>query len=300
MSPKPTPGWAILWIASLVTSSLGWQTAAQKPSTGSSTSSVTSKSSNADQLASSFGCPRACFCNAPSRIVYCSRRGLGSIPDGISTDSLQLNLNGNAFDSPLIVRRNLTRYVHLEHLYLSECGLEAIQVGAFADLVDLRWLDLSNNRLRSIEPNTFDGLRLQHLFVNGNRNVRIGPDSFAGLETVGLYLQDCALPALDPSTLDRLKATLRYLWLNGNELERIDVRLEVLFSGLSHLRLGSNPLRCDCAAGWLKRLFDRSPDVFKGAVPPTCLTPRSLKGRHFSELADNELRCQVQITICCC
>jgi hypothetical protein len=240
------------------------------------------------------GCPRACFCNTPSRIVYCSRRGLSSIPDGISADSLQLNLNGNAFESTLIVRRNLSRYIRLEHLYLSECGLESIEVGAFTDLVELQWLDLSNNRLRAIDANAFFGLHLQHLFLNGNRNIRIGPDSFAGLETVGLYLHDCSLSNVDPATLNRLNSTLKYLWLNGNELERVDAQLTSVFSGLMHLRLGSNPLRCDCAAGWLKRFYDRSPEVFKGAVPPTCLTPRSLKARHFNELTEGELRCQVR------
>ena len=60
-----------------------------------------------------------------------------------------------------------------DSLYLSECRLEALEVGAFADLVALRWLDLSNNRLRAIHPDTFHGLHLQHLFLNGNRHVQV-------------------------------------------------------------------------------------------------------------------------------
>jgi Leucine-rich repeat (LRR) protein len=289
---------AAIWIT-VLTSAAG-----QRP-TGNVSKALTSLSSSSSSLGSAAidplqaptafsGCPRACFCNTPSRIVYCSRRGLSSIPDGISADSLQLNLNGNAFESTTIVRRNLSRYISLEHLYLSECGLESIEVGAFTDLVGLRWLDLSNNRLRAIDADAFSGLRLQHLFLNGNRNVRIGPDSFAGLETVGLYLHDCSLSSVDPATLGRLNSTLKYLWLNGNELERVDAQLASVFGGLMHLRLGSNPLRCDCSAGWLKKFYDRSPEVFKGAVPPTCLTPRSLKGRHFNELTESELRCQVR------
>ena len=118
-------------------------------------------------------CPRVCFCNSPSRIVYCSRRGLASIPEGVASDSLQLNLNGNAFQSTTIVRSNMSRYTMLEHLYISECQLEHIEVGAFADLIALRWLDLSNNRLRSLQADTFSGLALQHLFLNGNRNIQV-------------------------------------------------------------------------------------------------------------------------------
>jgi len=120
-----------------------------------------------------LSCPRLCFCNAPSRIVYCSRRGLPGIPAGVPVNSLQLNLNGNAFTSPVIRRANLSSYVDLEHLYLSECRLEALEVGAFADLASLRWLDLSNNRLRAVLPDTFHGLQLQHLFLNGNRHVQV-------------------------------------------------------------------------------------------------------------------------------
>jgi len=124
-------------------------------------------------VAAVASCPSACFCNAPSQIVYCSRRGLSTIPADVPADSRQLNLNGNAFHSPVMRRANLSTFVLLEHLYLSECRLEVLEVGAFADLVQLRWLDLSNNRLRAVLPDTFSGLQLQHLFINGNRHVRV-------------------------------------------------------------------------------------------------------------------------------
>lgn len=241
-------------------------------------------------------CPRACFCNSPSHIVYCSRRGLAAIPDGVPLDTLQLNLNGNLFSWTTVSRANVSAYRVLEHLYLSECGLERIEVGAFSDLAHLRWLDLSNNRIRAIEPRTFEGLTLQHLFVNGNRNVRILADSFAGLATTGLYLHDCSLRNISPESVVRLNFTLRYLWLNGNELERLDPRLKQLFDVLLHLRLGTNPLRCNCWAVWLKLFFDESRDIFKGALPPTCLRPSSLKGRHFTNITVHDLRCQVSKT----
>jgi Ran GTPase-activating protein (RanGAP) involved in mRNA processing and transport len=70
------------------------------------------------------------------------------IPEGIPAETLQLNLNGNAFSSGIVGRSNFSRYVNLQHLYMSECGLEQLQVDTFVDLVELRWLDLSNNRLK--------------------------------------------------------------------------------------------------------------------------------------------------------
>ena len=238
------------------------------------------------------GCPRACFCNTISLIVYCSRRGLPYIPEGIPRDSLQLNLNGNVFRTNVIQRANFSEYPDLEHLYLSECGIETIQVETFVDLTKLKWLDLSNNRIRIIEDFTFRGLSLMHLFLNGNRNIEIRPNSFRGLDANGLYLHDCSLKKITVEVLAPLNSTLRYLWLTGNEMERVDKKLLSLFSTLSHLRLGSNPLHCNCEIQWLKEFYDRSEEIFKGAVAPSCLTPARLKGKFFNELEQFDFKCQ--------
>ena len=93
-------------------------------------------------------CPHTCFCNTLSHIVYCSRRGLQTIPTGIASSTVQLNLNGNAFQTSSIERHNFTALTELEHLYMSECAIERIVVDAFADLTSLQWLDLSNNRIK--------------------------------------------------------------------------------------------------------------------------------------------------------
>lgn len=122
--------------------------------------------------------------------------------------------------------------------------------------------------------------------------MQLVPDSFAGLVTTGLYLHDCSLTSLAADVLDPLNATLRYLWLNGNELDRLDRRLADSFSRLNHIRLGSNPLRCGCESVWLKRFYDRHSDAFRGAMAPSCLHPHRLRGRLFSELTLHDLRCQ--------
>lgn len=237
-------------------------------------------------------CPDVCFCNTVSRIVYCSRRGLPSIPSTVPDDTVQLNLNGNQFENGVLHRVNFSRYAELEHLYLSECSIETIDVGAFVDLQNLRWLDISNNRLRVIEERTFRGLNLQHLFLNGNRNLVLRPGSFAGLATTGLYLHDCSLSRIQPEVLEPLNATMRYLWLNGNDLDRVDRNFGSIFSRLLHLRLGTNPLDCGCNAIWLKEFYDKHADTFKGSLPPSCLTPRHLKGKYFNELSLYDIRCR--------
>lgn len=142
-----------------------------------------------------------------------------------------------------------------------------------------------------ITEDTFRGVSLQHLFLNGNRQIQLVPGSFQGLSTTGLYLHDCSLTSLSPDILTPLNATIRNLWLNGNDLHRIDKRLSLMFSSLQHLRLGANPLHCDCSTMWLKQLFDTSPDIFRGSTAPSCSGPPRLKGRLFNDSTVDEFRC---------
>lgn len=116
--------------------------------------------------------------------------------------------------------------------------------------------------------------------------------SFSGLVTVGLYLHDCSLTDISADLLAPLNSTLRYLWLNGNELHHFDVQLADFFAPLHHLRLGSNPLRCDCGVAWLRSFFDSHVDVFRGALPPSCFRPARLRGRHLGDVDPSNLRCR--------
>ena len=253
---------------------------------------------NASQLYQSIAaldCPRTCLCNSLSRIVYCSRRGMVVLPRLLPPGTLQLNVNGNAFLSLTLRRSNFSGYSDrsLEHLYMSECGLEEIEAGAFLDLTNLKWLDLSNNNIRLLRKETFKGTRLEHLFLNGNRQIILLPETFQNMATTGLYLHDCSLASFPLETIRPLAGSLRYLWLNGNKLERLDRRLSEVFSSLFHLRIGSNPLLCNCEALWLKDFYDKNIEVFRGAIAPSCAWPPSLRARQFTGLTIDEFRCRV-------
>ena len=238
-------------------------------------------------------CPEVCFCNKLKKIIYCSRRGLQSIPTAdIPADSLQLNFHGNIFEQSTIKRGNFSKFVQLEHLYLSECGIEKIEVDTFHDLRNLQWLDLSNNRIKLIEDYTFRGLSLMHLFLNGNRNINLRRNAFSGLATTGLYLHECSLPRLSLDVFTHLNNTLTNLWLFGNELTKIEKRFLPLFMTLSHIRLGSNPFHCNCEILWLKEFYDKNGEKFEGAAPPSCLSPSNKKGELFSDISLLDFRCQ--------
>jgi len=241
------------------------------------------------------GCPKSCFCNVNSQIVYCSRRGLPALPEGIPDDTKQVNMNGNIFRSPSLHKSNFSSLPLLEHLYLSECGIESLGTDTFSDLKNLKWLDLSNNQLHVIQDYTFRGISLQNLFLNGNRGLQLQSSSLSGLRVNGLYLHDCGLQDLQPDALRAANDTIRYLWLNGNELETLDRGFLPIFRTLSHLRLGTNPLHCNCQITWIKEFLDKNSDIFEGASPPSCLTPQRMRGRYFDDVALFDFQCQAPV-----
>ncbi|CAH1803259.1 unnamed protein product [Owenia fusiformis] len=237
-------------------------------------------------------CPAACFCNTGSKIVYCSRKMLIAIPDGLPEDTVQLNLNDNVFAVTTLRRTNFTGLLQLEHLYLSGVGIEVIADNTFSDLTKLKWLDLSMNRIRVIEDYTFRGLNLQHLFLNGNHGLRLHANTFAGLSTSGLYLHDCKLTSIAPEVLVPLNNTLKKLWIDENRIRTFDISLLSMFNRLSHIRLGANMLHCNCRLKWLKDFYDYHSTAFEGAMPPTCHSPARLNGKYFNTISEKDFICQ--------
>jgi len=185
----------------------------------------------------------------------------------------------------------------LEHLYMSDCAISRIEAGAFADLVHLRWLDLSDNRLTSLSDATFAGLRLHQLFLNGNRRLKFnGGRPFANLTVFGLYLHDCRLTRVDFETLAQLDGYLRVLWLSENQLSTLNSEWSRLFASLDHFRLDDNPLHCNCELSWLWHIYGdqrrkRGKDLMLEEAPE-CVSPAWLRGRHFNDLSEDDLQCR--------
>lgn len=234
-------------------------------------------------------CPTVCRCLYGT--IHCSQKGLTQIPVRIPTDSVTLILSQNLMDNTTIQRRNVSSFTNLENLYLSEMGIESIEVGAFTDLTRLRFLDLSLNKIHTLADYTFRGMSLSHLFLNGNRNINLRPNSFANLETIGLHLEGCSLSELDFDVFVPLNNTLKILKLNDNELRTIDRRFRpmILRLRVTHVALTSNPLHCDCGLIWLKRLYDEQATNPK--IQPSCSGPSDLHGINFNELSLIDFGC---------
>lgn len=240
-------------------------------------------------------CPAVCFCPSVSRIVYCPRKGLPFIPSGIPPDTIQLNLNDNTFSNPVISRANFSRYRDLEQLYLTGCGIEYIEVDTFVDNKKLKWLDIGKNKLKTISDYTFRDLTLDHLFLNDNPGISISNRAFGGLKSTGLYMQNNGLDKLSLEILRPMNGTLKTLWLDGNKFERFNPEWLYLFKTLSHLRIGGNPLHCNCEAKWLSEFYESTSRIFEGGAPPSCRSPSSLRGQTFIELKLDDFKCQLPV-----
>ncbi|KAL4231208.1 Leucine-rich repeat and fibronectin type-III domain-containing protein 5 [Mactra antiquata] len=248
-----------------------------------------------DLQASATTCPAACFCPSLSRIVYCPRKELPFIPSGIPPDTVQLNLNDNSFSNAVISRANFTRYKDLEQLYLTGCGIEYIQVDTFIDNKKLKWLDIGKNKLKTISDYTFRDLTLDHLFLNDNPGVTISTRAFGGLKSTGLYMQNNGMDKLSLEVIRPMNGTLKTLWLDGNKFERFNYQWLYLFKTLSHLRIGENPLHCNCEARWLHDFYNSTSRMFEGGSPPSCRSPARLRGRPFFELQEDDFKCQLPV-----
>lgn len=240
-------------------------------------------------------CPGSCFCPPLSDNVFCSRKNLPFIPSGVSPDTVQLNMNENNFQTSTLFRSNFSSYTKLEHLYLSSCGIERLEVDTFADLIKLQWLDLSKNRLKFIEDFTFRGLTLEHLFLNDNPGLLISKNAFVGLRTMGLYIHNCAIFELSLEVIRPMNRTLKYLWLDGNKFESFEIDWLYVFRTLSHTRLAGNPLHCNCEVGWLFDFYQNNVKMFTGVDPPSCRTPSRLRAKSFNELTSEDFRCQLPV-----
>lgn len=245
--------------------------------------------------ARTLACPKQCFCNTMSSVVHCSEKGLTFIPSGIPTDTMQLNLNSNPFQVTTLKRLNFTRYGLLEHLYLSDCKIRAIEVGTFIDLSRLKWLDLSKNRIRDLQDFTFRGLYLEQLFLNGNDGLKLHRDTFNGLKATGVFLHRCGLQSVSLEILRPINDSLKSLTLDNNNIRKIGREMQYIFSSLTHLRLNGNALHCNCEMLWLKQFYDSHLDIFKGAQAPSCMSPSHTHRRGFNRLTPRDFRCQPPI-----
>ncbi|XP_071975122.1 leucine-rich repeat-containing protein 4C [Engystomops pustulosus] len=154
-------------------------------------------------------CPSVCSCSNQFSKVICTRRNLREVPDGISTNTRQLNLHENQIQ---IIKVDSFKHLrHLEVLQLSRNHIRTIEIGAFNGLANLNTLELFDNRLTTIPNGAFEYLsKLKELWLRNNP-----------IESIPSY------------AFNRIPSLRR---LDLGEMKRLSYISEGAFEGLSNLK----------------------------------------------------------------
>ncbi|XP_046850057.1 LOW QUALITY PROTEIN: uncharacterized protein LOC124443619 [Xenia sp. Carnegie-2017] len=139
-------------------------------------------------------CPAQCSCAMEwmYKKVYCdlvSRRRLTVMPRKFPADAESISLQGNRIATiPAEAFANLT---NLRHLNLGSNDLQTLQSNVFNNLTALESLNLSNNRLKTLPSGLLRGLNsLKHLYLDGNVLENLPKDFFKGLVALQRLLLD--------------------------------------------------------------------------------------------------------------
>ncbi|XP_033296899.1 protein toll [Bombus bifarius] len=141
---------------------------------------------------------------------------------------------------PAINRTHLQELPDLQHLTLSSNGLTNLSSDLFADIPQLVWLDLRENRVH-LSPGIFKYTpNLEVLELGMNMMGNIEPSILNPLEKLRfLNLWQNKFTEIKPGTFDKLE-TLNSLDLNGNELTTLPKDIFAKLKNLEALNLFSN------------------------------------------------------------
>ncbi|XP_016397814.1 amphoterin-induced protein 1-like [Sinocyclocheilus rhinocerous] len=227
---------------------------------------------------SMLNCHKMCIC--ASNIVSCSKMNLTMVPSELPNYTAVLDISFNEITG---LRAQWTKHKlpNLHNLLLSHNGLLFISSEAFIFVKQLRYLDLSSNKLRQLDELIFEPLiHLEVLLLYNNQISQIDRTAFSGLSGLQkLYLSQNQVSRFplelvkDKSRLDKLSL----LDLSSNRIKVLPIQdLQALPAWIKNgLYFHNNTLICDCElyslmAHWYIRRLNSAVD-FKDEH--TCVHP---------------------------
>lgn len=182
----------------------------------------------------------------------------------------------------------------LEVLSLERNAIESLEGSCFSSLSQLQALNLRSNMLKQLSVEVFAGLdSLRILDLSHNPITHLPDGIFAELNLLKhLNLSSCQLRAF-PIDLPFLEV----LDLFNNSIRTISSDSKFNIYPVEVLKLGSNPLHCDCNLAWLKELYIRREYLLKyinvatDEFLPTCASPHQLMGKRWDVLSEEMFQC---------
>ncbi|XP_023703732.1 carboxypeptidase N subunit 2-like [Cryptotermes secundus] len=211
---------------------------------------------------------------------------------------VRLNINGNClrkfqhhYVGKVAVKNNQSQphmfaaLSNLVYLHASDNLLEELDSFLFKDLVRLKFLDLSRNRLRSLHEDTFiyNKLLTDLLLSNNPRLVIPKNTSFIKVNSLKkLYLSSCGIADISERSFEYLP-NLQDVRLDRNSLKTLKVEVLMGLRRLEKLSLYGNPLECDCA---LKKTWQwcHNKPIHLVHRTPFCIQPKNELGRSWNML----------------
>jgi Leucine-rich repeat (LRR) protein len=212
---------------------------------------------------------------------------------------VRLNINGNCLRKfqhyyiGNIAVKNKQNQPHifaalskLVYLHASDNLLEELDSVVLKDLVSLKYLDLSRNRLTSLHEDTF--IYNNHLIdlrlSNNPRLVISNNTSFIKVKSLKkLHLSNCGIADISKKSFEYLP-NLEYIRLDRNSLKTLKVEVLVGLRHLAQMSVYGNPLECDCS---LKKTWQwcRIISIHLVHKTPFCIQPRNMFRKSWDMLA---------------
>lgn len=137
-------------------------------------------------------------------------------------------------------------FQNVEVLIFNENKISSINETTFAGLSHLELLDISKNKIYSIHPNAFTDLEnLKWLRLSFNSIAQIEPGTFSKLKNlIELNLSNNALKKIDFELIAQMCETLKYLYIDRNELNKLEIPNDLYFQNLEKLTIAENKFDC--------------------------------------------------------
>jgi hypothetical protein len=222
--------------------------------------------------------------------INCSSSELTRIPDGLNPQKriliMQHSKRLTTLTNDSFLSVNLTRLLFVD---LSDCAIERIELKAFRGLEDLTTINLSKNKIRTLELDIFEWTaNLENLYLWGNPIVQLS-SSYSTHKISSIEDVFCRFSSMVDQW--NLEFTPRMIYRHLDLEERIKEIKEAFLSltkpltKLKNINLDGNPLNCYCDLSNLesfkKYLIERG-DTFVSSMFSNCVLPYTLENEDFS------------------
>ncbi|XP_042874255.1 G-protein coupled receptor GRL101-like isoform X2 [Penaeus japonicus] len=186
-----------------------------------------------DEESCPFDCSYGNNCSCVHLTANCSGLALLEFPN-IESNMRRIIFADNNLSMSLHLRPILG-YENISYLDLTRNKIRSIESGTFKHLLNLLILILSYNDITSLDKGAFQGLRnLRGLNLEGNQIKTLRSSAFHGLRALPtLDLTDQKLEHVAPRAFYGLRS-LTTLLISGNQLKFLD---DAVFSGLKELQM---------------------------------------------------------------